>query len=181
LDPRLPQAVGIQVVRFDGWSELYRDASNKAHLYLNGSGSEEIIAVIALLDLYGPTFYPKGQQSVEERYRWGVNESQNKVNDRRFRAYFAVYELEAWLLSNPGLFLQEVADKFPSGVREPERVNFDTPPAKLLEHLYFQHLKRHYGRAVDGKALFQQLDPALVYDKCPYFKTMMDEMLDLAR
>ena len=58
LDPRLGQPVGIRTVRFDGWAALLKDAPLKAHMHLNGPAKDDIVAVISLLDLYGPTFYP---------------------------------------------------------------------------------------------------------------------------
>ena len=58
LDPKLPKPVGIKTVRFEGWPELLKDAPQKARMYLNGGDKENIIAVLSLLDLYGPTIYP---------------------------------------------------------------------------------------------------------------------------
>ena len=52
LDPRLNQRVGIHTVRFDEWSEMIKDMSNKTQRYLNGPDRDETIAVVALLDLY---------------------------------------------------------------------------------------------------------------------------------
>ena len=54
LDPQLSERVGIKVVRFEGWAELWREAPKKARLYLYGPDKDDIIAVISLLDLYGP-------------------------------------------------------------------------------------------------------------------------------
>ena len=94
--------------------------------------------------------------------------------------FFAVHEVEAWLLSCPDLFPRTVASKFPGRVQYPEMVDFDTPPAKLLDNLYNQALKRDYNKVVFGYDLFQKLDPNVVYQKCPYFARMMEEMLKLA-
>ncbi|MBW2369178.1 MAG: hypothetical protein JRH15_15000 [Deltaproteobacteria bacterium] len=65
LDPRLDNPIGIQVVRFDGWSDLVKETPKKARMYLN---REDIIGVIALLDLYGPTIYPDGKTTAGARY-----------------------------------------------------------------------------------------------------------------
>lgn len=67
LDPKLSEPVGIQSVRFDGWAELVKDAPVKAELYLSRG---DVIAVVALLDLYGPTFYPDDKNTPDERYEW---------------------------------------------------------------------------------------------------------------
>lgn len=53
LDPRLGKPIGIKPVGFAGWPELVKDAPTKARLHLNNN---DVIAVISLLDLYGPTF-----------------------------------------------------------------------------------------------------------------------------
>ena len=58
LDPRLSQRVSIQPVRFNGWPELINDLPKKALMYLAGPQKNDIIAVIALLDLYDPKFIP---------------------------------------------------------------------------------------------------------------------------
>jgi len=181
LDPRLNQPVGIQTVRFDGWSEMVKDMSNKAQRYLNGPDRGEIIAVVALLDLYGPTIYPSHLETAEARYQWAVEDLTRKVGQKRFRMFFAVHEVEAWLLSRPDLFPRPVASKFPGKIQHPEEVNFDTPPAKLLENLYNQALKRDYNKVVFGSNFFRTLDPEIVYQKCPHFAAMMDEMLRLAK
>jgi hypothetical protein len=177
LDRRLRQPVRIQTVRFDGWAEMVKDMPRKARLYLQGPDSREIIAVVALLDLYGPTFYPPHLKSAEDRYHWGVGEITKEVAQARFRMFFAVHEVEAWLLSKPDLFPIGVTNKFPGKVQHPETINFDTPPAKLLEGIYYQYLKKHYNKVVNGSEVFKSLDPNDVYQKCPHFAAMMDELL----
>jgi hypothetical protein len=181
LDPRLGQRVGIQVARFEGWAELVEDMRNKTLMYLESPKAAEIIAVIALLDLYGPTIYPDQLDSAEQRLAWATNELENKVGRDRFRLFFAVHEVEAWLLSNPGLFPATIRRALPAKVQQPETVNFDEPPARLLQRLYREKSGRTYKKLTDGKNLFDQLDPQDVYDKCPHFRQMMDTMLQLAR
>lgn len=99
LDPRVDKPVGIRTVRFDGWPELLKDLSVKAKMYLEGPDKDNIVAVISLLDLYGPTFYPNHIHSCDERYQWGQKYIEDKVNLPRFFHFFAVHEIEAWLLS----------------------------------------------------------------------------------
>ncbi len=181
LDARLRQPVGIQTIRFDGWGEMLKDMANKTQRHLQGPRQADVIAVVALLDLYGPTIYPAHVKTVGERYAWAVKDVTARVNQERFRMYFAVHEVEAWLLSQPDIFPSPVAGKFPGRVQQPETVDFDTPPAKLLDHLYNQHLRKDYNKIVYGYELFQKLDPNVVYQKCPYFARMMDDLLELAR
>jgi hypothetical protein len=181
LDPRLESPVGIDTVRFDGWPELFRDTARKARMHLNSPSKDKIIAVISLLDLYGPTFYPTHLTDKDERYLWAKQEIEGIVQEENFFQFFAVHEVEAWLLSQPEIFPASVRNALPGKVATPETVNFDEPPAKLLDTLYRQHTKRIYKKVVNGKELFGKLDPAVAYEKCPRLRELLDTMLDLAR
>jgi len=177
LDPRLPQPVTIEPVRFGGWSELVKDAADRARKHLDGPKKHEIIAVIALLDLHGPTFsYPKSVASYQDRYAWAKNHMEDKLKHPKFFQFFAVHELEAWLLSDPALFPTEIK-KALEKIKSPETVNFDEPPAKLLDRLY----RHKYKKVTHGKELFGKLKPDLAYQKCHYLKAMLDKMLELAQ
>lgn len=181
LDPRIQQPIGIQAIRFEGWQELVKDAPQKARMHLNGPNKNNIIAAISLLDLYGPTFYPNHIINSEERYAWGKKYLEDKVNHPLFFQFFAVHEVEAWLLSQPDIFPVKVKNAFPSKIQTPESVNFHEPPAKLLERLYPLHLKRSYKKVVNGEELFDKLDPNTAYHNCPKLKELLDKMLELAQ
>lgn len=181
LDVRLSKRVGIDPVKFNGWQELVKDTPKKAGLYLNGPQKHDIIAVIALLDLYGPEFYPADKKTAQERYVWAKEYLESKVGHPKFRQFFAVHETEAWLLSDPNLFPEEVKKAFPGKIQHPEEINFDEPPAKLLRHLYYQKTKRNYIKPTYGRELFNKLDPNLACNKCPHLKTLLAEMLKLAQ
>lgn len=181
LDPKLTQPIGIKPVRFDGWPELIKDAPLKARMHLNGPSKDEIIAVISLLDLYGPTFYPPNIITSEERYIWAKKHIEDKVDHPKFFQFFAVHEVEAWLLSEPKIFPSAVQNAFTNKINHPETVNFDEPPAKLLERLYPLHGRRSYKKVVNGKDLFGRLDPDVAYQKCPKLKELLDKMLELAK
>jgi len=180
IDPRIEKPVGIKTVRFEGWPELLKDAPLKAKMHLNGPDKDEIIAVISLLDLYGPTFYPNHIEHFDKRYKWGKKYIEDKVKHPRFFHFFAVHEVEAWLLSQPDIFPLKVKNAFPLNIQTPELVNFHEPPAKLLERLYPLHVKRSYKKIVNGKELFDKLDPNIAYQKCPKLKELLDKMLELA-
>ena len=181
LDPRLKQPVGITPVRFTGWAEMLNDMAQKAHRYLDSPDGDQIIAIIALLDLYGPTIYPAQLKTASQRVNWATNNLSQKVGLERFRIFFAVHELEAWLLSEPQIFPREISQRFPRKIEQPESVNFDTPPAKLLGDMYWRQYRRQYRKIVDGSNLFGKLNPSIVYQKCPFFAEMMNEMLRLAQ
>lgn len=181
LDPKLAKPVGIKTVRFEGWPELVKDTPKKALMHLNGPERHDLVALIALIDLYGPTFYPDDKQTSKDRYDWAKVHFENKVNHPKFRQFFAVHETEAWLLSDPNLFPAEIKNALPKNFQHPEEINFDEPPAKLFERLYKQKMQRPYKKVVQGSELFSKLDPNLVYSKCPRFKELLDEMLKLAK
>jgi hypothetical protein len=178
LDPKLSKPVGIQSVRFDGWAELVKDAPVKAELYLSKG---DVIAVIALLDLYGPTFYPDDKNTPDKRYEWAKRYLEEKVGLNKFFQFFAVHEVEAWLLSDPSIFPTSVRRQVAGLSQSPERVNNTNPPAKRLNDVYSRQTKRRYKKVVYGKDLFAKLDPHVAYGKCPHLKEFLDGMLKLAK
>lgn len=181
LDPQLAKKVGIQTVAFDGYASLAQKIATKARMYLEGPKKSEIIAVIGLLDLYGPDFYPCDKTTVTDRHAWAKNHFESAVDSERFRMFFAVHEFEAWLLSQPDVFPKEVQTKLPSKIARPEEINFHEPPAKLLDRVFKHTTGRNYKKTTYGKQFFAKLDPANAASKCPYLKVMLEEMLLLAR
>lgn len=181
LDAKLMKPVGIRVVRFEGWPELVKDVAKKAKMHLNGPCKEDIIAVISLLDLYGPTFYPETSKESSQRYDWAKQYMEQLVSEQKFFQFFAVHEVEAWLLSDPEIFPQKVKNAFPKKIDRPETVNFTEPPAKLLERLYSLHTHRSYKKVVHGRELFGKLNPEIASQKCPRLRELLDKMLELAK
>ena len=180
LDPKLTKPVGIKTVRFEGWPELVKDAPRKAKMHLNGPAKDDIIAVISLLDLYGPSIYPMDCTNSQQRYDWAKRKMEADVGQSRFFQFFAVHEVEAWLLSDPEIFPLVIQRAFKK-IDYPETVNFDEPPAKLLDRLYNSQTKRSYKKVVNGKELFGKLDTDVAYQKCPKLKELLDKMLELAK
>ena len=181
LDPQLRQPVGIQVVPFDGYADLVRKMATKARMHLEGPKRGEIVGVIGLLDLYGPTFYPPDKTSAAEHFAWGKQYFEKEVDLEKFRLFFAVHEFEAWLLSQPDIFPREIKQALPADLTQPEKINFIEPPAKLLDRIYKRQTKRNYKKTTYGKQLIAKLDPAIAVAKCPYLKAMLDEMLAMAQ
>ena len=132
---------------------------------------------LSLLDLYGPTFYPPDKETPAARYEWAKAHLEAQVNQPNFSQHFAVHETEAWLLSDPAIFPTEVRQALTGKYPNPETVNNEEPPAKLLDRLYQTRLKRSYRKTVDGRSLFGKLNPSTAYEKCPYLKALLDEML----
>ena len=178
LDVRLSDKVHVDIFNFQGCYKLIKKTPKKANMYLSQS---DVIGVISLLDLYCPDFYPKDIKNVHERYKWAKDKLEKEVGQPKFRQFFAVHETEAWLLSDPAIFPQEIRTAIELFPKKPEEVDFDHPPAKRLNDLYLEHLHKGYKKVVDGNQLFKKLDPNAVYSKCPHFKEMMDEMLKMAK
>lgn len=180
LDARLPQRVGIKVVRFEGWRDYYDGIVRKVELSLSGKSGADVIAAIGLIDLYGPTFYPPDRKGASERYAWAKRHLEEKVGHPRFRQHFAVHETEAWLLADPGILPREVSTALPGRCSQPEEVNFEEPPAKLLARLYRARLGKPYKKVIDGTNLFQSLQPERAAEKCPALRALLEDMLRLA-
>jgi len=177
LDPRLPKPVGLQPVRFEGWADLVKNSPTKANLYLS---QPDVIAVIALLDLYGPTIYPEDRNTPAERYQWGKEFLEREVNKSNFLQFFAVHEVEAWLLSDPSIFPDSIKSSIQKISDSPEEINNTKPPAKRLDDIYKKQTKKRYMKTTCGINLFSKLDPNIAYQKCPYLKALLDEMLRMA-
>lgn len=176
LNPKLTERVGFKRVRFDGWHELVRDTPRKAIRYL---ADPDILGVVSILDLYGPTFYPDHLNTADDRRQWGMEEMRRKVSHEKYRHHFAVHEVEAWLLAQPDILPQQVRNRLPARAAQPEAVNFDVPPARLLNRLYREAISRDYKKVTEGTKLFARLDPETVYLSCPAFKALADDLLDL--
>jgi hypothetical protein len=165
----------IKAVNFTGVKNYLKEFSKRARRDLSGS---YVQGIIGLIDLYGSGLrYPVG--SVSEKYSWAKNELEQMVGDPRFRQHFAVHETEAWLLSGENLFPQPIHVRLPK--TPPEGINFQNPPAVLLQNLYSEHLDRNYGKRVDGAKLFEGLDPNVACERCPHLKLLLEDVLAFAR
>ena len=188
IDSRDPMRdrVGIDPVNLKGGGkELFDRIISKAEYYLKGPGQDQnIIAVLGMLDLYNPSFdelWPRRLDSVEKRYDWAVKEISARVNHKQFRMFFAVHEVEAWLLSQPANLHVTLSNNDLAQCRRPETINFIIPPSKWLNQRYNRDLNKKYKKVVYGNQLFSKLEPDAAYSKCPYLRKMLDEMEVLAR
>ncbi len=180
--PRLKERVGITCVRFAGWSDLVKDLAHLAHFHLSDPKyRDQTIGLVALLDLFGPSFYPGHLKTATQRVSWAKTHFEKMVNHPRFRMFFAVHEVEAWFLSDLSLFPPEIRKALSSKVKNPESVNAVTPPKALLKRLYREKIKREYKQVTQGVELFAKLDPVAASAKCPHLKCMLDEMVSLAK
>ncbi len=182
LDKRLAKPVRIKVSNLRGSGGYHRRIADRVRTIDEQKKDTNIVGIIGLLDLYGlPFTFPKSYTSAKQRYDYAKRKIQKTVNIPSFHQFFAVHEYEAWLLSQPAIFPRNVQSRFPKKITNPEKVNFKTPPAKLLGKTYQKAHRKRYNKVIDGATLFNRLDPEIAYDKCPYLKQMLDKMLELAR
>ncbi len=174
---------------FEGIGRFIKKIGPAAGGFLHDVGPGEQVAAIGIADLKDPidhSFFPDDVVSVQDRYDFAVTQIQEQVNDSRFRMYFSVHELEAWLLAEPQLFGSPIKDALAGIAVPPEEVDFDEPPGKLLTRLHREavekgELKHTYRKTGHGMRYFSQLDPEIAYDKCPYLKRLLDDLLALAQ
>lgn len=186
LDPQLPEPVSIQPIPFKGSGQYVKDIAQKTRSQMASKMGKEVIACIGLLDLYGlpesvtQNYANWRSRSVEEKVSGARKLLQEQVNHSKFRQFFAVHELEAWLLSEPNIFSQDLHSRIAELSNRPETINFDRPPSKRLEEAY--HKKgSNYQKVKDGVALFSSLDPAIAAQRCPYLREMLETLLQLAQ
>jgi Domain of unknown function (DUF4276) len=111
----------------------------------------------------------------------GKKHFEKLVNHRKFLLFFAVHEIEAWFLSDASPFPKEFRKTIEIRARNPETVNFDTPPKALLKRLYRERIKREYKPVTQGLEFFSKLDPTVAASACPQLQAMLTEMLSLAQ
>ena len=181
LDPQLNRPVRITPIAFKGAARF--QSEYRAHVleHLSRPDQIEIIATVGLLDLYGLPAMPAKLKSVDERYASAEKKFNDGIKDSRFKMFFAVHELEAWLLSDLTIFPPPVQSGLAGRDSRPEDVNFDLPPSRLLRKVYRERLKMEYMKTVHGAELFRKLDPQVASNKCPRLKGMLDWMLQAAR
>jgi len=141
LDLRLDPPVGVRVRNLGGKDHFRKECAKYARDLLGSRAGKDIVGVVGLLDLYGPTWYPHRLKTSEERRAWAIQEMETAVGNPRFRQFFAVHETEAWLLSDPSLFPEPMRTAVAKTSGKPEPVNFTTPPSAVLNKLYKKHTR----------------------------------------
>lgn len=173
---RFTATAEFDIICLEGCSNFKKKAHKRAKDYLE---KPEIIGVIGLLDLHGPDFYASNCTTIDEKYAWAVEYFEGLVKDARFRMFLAVHEIEAWLFSQPDVFPESVRMAVQNQA-EPETIDFEKPPSRLLNEFYDETLRRDYKKVTDGALLFDKLDPSIAYGKCPYLRKLLDGIASLA-
>jgi len=174
LDEHSSQRVGLKAVKVKDINDLTKMAQS----FIKAPENEDILAVIGLLDLYGLKGV-SGESGPD--YSKSVMEIEGEVNHPKFRMFFAVHELEAWLLSQPDIFHRDVRVALKRYAKDPESVDFNKPPSKVLSELYWGKLHKKYKKTTDGTVLFSMLDPHSAHSTCRHLADLLDTMLGLAQ
>lgn len=173
---RISAAPAVEATPFNGSGDYRKHFAQRASRAI---GSGQCLGVLGLLDLYGSGLDYPAEATVPDKCRWARRHLEEAVPSPRFRQHFAVHEMEAWLLSDPGIFPPAIRGQLPSA--EPEDVDFEDHPSALLGRTYWRILGRRYSKTVDGATLFRALDPELAASRCPHLRMLLEDLLHLAR
>jgi hypothetical protein len=108
LDARLSKPVGVVPVFSRGCSDYLDSIQEKVRRQLAPKGGVDILAAVGLLDLYGLTIYPRGVETIRDRYAWAKRHVEAKVGHPKFTQHFAVHESEAWLFGDARVLPERV-------------------------------------------------------------------------
>lgn len=168
---------GIAAVNFKGFGNYIKECPIKASFHLK---QPDVLGVIGLIDLEGPP-HPPHCDTIEKKCATLREHLEEEVGSPNFRQHFAIHELEAWLLSDPGIFPAEVKKAVTRKVTQPEALNGPNKPSDLLKRLYREKLDRDYKKYTNGAELFAKLDPGHAARKCPALKALLDDLLHFAQ
>ena len=182
LDPQLKSRVGIRVVNFHGNSQLVRKIAHQgARSILTPprparSLPSSVCSISTDLKSIRRTL-PRCRNATTGECSTSRSRSiaRSSVCSSRFTSSRLGFS------GSPTSCRAQVRDALPGTVANPERVDFDEPPAKLLNRVYLSRTRKNYKKTTYGKQLFGKLAPEVVAEKCPYLKAMLDEMLKMAK
>lgn len=167
----------LEIDNLKGVGQIKREIGDATRRDLTQSG---VIAVFALVDLYGSGFDTVAKVKAELRRRVPP-----EYRDR-FHPHLAVHEIEAWIFAVPQVlneWLGTTIKPFPN----PETINTQNPPAKLLEELTRRHkqsrvpTKRSMAQRLFAKISSQEAYVNEIYSKCKHFKAFVDDLRQTAR
>lgn len=138
LEKLINKSIKIDAVNFGSKDNLINDSPKKVKWHLERDIQNEIIAIISIIDLYRAFDTPEYEAlaDIEQKYDYVKNKIESSVNNPKFAHFSSVHEVEAWLLSDPEIFPAAIRAYISEKSQKPEDVNFDQPPAKLLDRLY---------------------------------------------
>lgn len=144
-----------------------------------------VLAVFTLVDLYGMNLVTHASNDelntkVERVKEWLRDQAQPHGRARDFFPHVSVHEVEAWILAEGSALSQRLRDPSIKPDREAELKNFQKPPKKRIDELFWRNRKTRYKEIADGQALFSKMAFEPVYDYCRYFREFYDELKAVA-
>ncbi|MBD3177352.1 MAG: DUF4276 family protein [Armatimonadia bacterium] len=177
LRPRTQPDLRVRCVSHRGLHLMLRELPAVVARQLAGGAA----CVVAIADLSDPQSYPEGLDTAGKADHLKRQMAPGCTDPRVVRAV-AVWDLEAWLLSEPEVFEhQEIQAAARGWGADPEMVDHQQPPGKRLEQLFPQVLGRPYQKIIDGARLFRRLTPEAAYRRCGHFRTMIDDIVGALR
>ncbi len=145
--------VGIKILGKDSASKVFHEGPKLAGELLNAKDGESILAVYTLLDIFNAGIFPETGMSIEDRVAWGRDSMQQRFLHPRYRHYFAVHELEAWLLADTANLPAKMRADLRQHQAHPEQVNDKTSPSNLISASHLRQFNRKYSKPVHGRPL----------------------------
>ena len=158
------KAIGLHAVNLNG---KLQDGIVKAPLYLD---EEDVRAVFTLVDLYGMSKVVHNQNdSLDAKVMRVRDWFRERVKHPRVTDFFphvCVHETEAWLLAEGLALAKRLGDSKIVPDPQAEEKNFQSPPQKRVDELFFSRKKDHYRKIRDGGPLFGALQFEPIYKTC---------------
>ena len=150
--------------------------------------------VTTFLDLYGLHEWPNLEDIIAEQNHENMIAKLYDVTDKAFKEifdeyavekriipYFAIYEFEALLFSDPSKLASgigcstESVEKIVQTCGEPERINnsLQTAPSKRLDEL---SPRGRFKKTTDGIAIAREIGIERMREKCPQFNTWLNRL-----
>jgi len=169
---------GIHIRAYEGIAQLLRKLDSRVKEELR-SGAE---VVFCLVDYHH--FPLPGEQKLlplEQRVAAIRDDVIEQIHESRrgaLRCHIVLHEVEAWIIADEQAVAQRLKIKNLAAWPQPETINDINPPAKVLEQLFRTRgpLKKRYIKAKDGVDLLGKVDWQTVYDKCPTFRKLVDDL-----
>jgi hypothetical protein len=133
--------------------------------------------VVALTDVYTgtePREFTTGSDARSAMRAWVGDEP-------RFHPHAAQHEFEAWLLPYWSQIQRLAGSKRQRPSQQPESVNHDRPPSKLLREVFRNGSKRmDFQKILHASAILRNQDLTIAAHVCPELKSFLNTILTLS-
>jgi hypothetical protein len=147
---------------------------------------QDVLAVFTLLDLYGMNLvtHPPDDElaaKVDRVRSWLRAQVGAHPRAEDFFPHVSVHEVEAWILAEGTALSRRLQDPSIRPDSQAELKDFQKPPKKRIDELFWRNKKTRYRETLDGQPLFSEMSFQPVYDSCPYFRKFYDDLKAAAR